>query len=112
MAQQQTQVMHTCEMLGDIAKLVAQAEQGRNTRVVGDTLKEALVSQQRVANTLKEQIAAQQMFSQRLLKKNKEIEVALETERRRLRNEVKKSYDLEVENKALRIKVLDSLIKF
>ena len=100
--------MHTCEMLGDVAALVAKAEQGRNTRVVGDTLKETVVSQQRTVRALKEQLAAQQAFSAKVLKKNKETEVALETATRRLRNELKKSYDLEVANKELRIKVLDA----
>jgi hypothetical protein len=108
LAAQQSQVMHTCEMLGDIANMVAKAERGRSTRVVGDALKETVVEQQRLVNSLKEQIAAQQHYSSKVAARCKQLETELETAKRRLKNEMKKSYDLEVQNKELRIKVLDA----
>jgi len=108
MAAQQAQVMHACEMLGDIANMVAKAEQGRSTRVVGDSLKESVVAQKRIVSTLKEQLVAHQSYSHKTAARNKELETALDTAVRRLKNEQTKSRDLEVENKALRIKTLDT----
>jgi hypothetical protein len=78
--------MQTCEMLFDIANMIAKAEQGRSTRVQGDNLKQALVQQQRTANTLKEQVASQQLYAHKVLAKNKELQVLLETANRRLKN--------------------------
>ena len=110
LAAQQAQVMHTCELLGGIASMVAKAEQGRSTRVVGDTLKDTVVAQQRIIKQLKEQVTAQQHYANKATARSNEFEVALETAKRRLKNEMKKAHDLEVQNKQLRIKVLDSQV--
>jgi hypothetical protein len=110
LAAQQAQVMQACEMLGDIANMVAKAEQGRSTRVVGDTLKETVVEQQRLVNSLKEQIATQQHYAFKVAAKCRQLETELETVKRRLKNEMKKSHELEVRNKELRIKALDAQI--
>ena len=84
MEEQRAQVLNLCRMLGNIAEVIAKAEQGRSTRVIGDTLKDALVEQKRVVFALRQQIAKLQVHSDRVCKKNKELEVNLAAANRRL----------------------------
>lgn len=104
MEAQQAQVMRASEVLGDIAAMIAKSEQGKSARTASDSLKEQCVAQQRVLNTLKEQLATQQTYAHKLAEKKKDLEVALETVQRRLKNATQKAHDLEVQNKELRIK--------
>ena len=56
MADQQEQVMHACDMLGSVAKMMTQAELRRDTQVIGDSLKDTCISQHREISRLKEKV--------------------------------------------------------
>ena len=84
MAEQQEQVMSACDMLGSVAKMMNLAELRRDTRVIGDELKDTCISQHREITQLKEQIAKHQAHSSRIMEENRRLHTTVTAYRRRL----------------------------